>query len=288
MESVSIILPAYNEKECILEEVRRLIDLLESSSLTFELIVVDDGSTDGTGEILEKAELNIKLIHHEFNKGYGAALKTGVRNASYDTIVITDADGTYPNEMIPELVSFSDTYDMVVGSRTAKNVKIPLLRRPAKWVITKLANYLSECKIPDLNSGLRVIKKHMIDKFFNLLPDRFSFTSTISLAMLVNGYSVKYVAIEYRKRTGRSKIRPIRDTLNFFQLIIRTVMYFRPLKVFVPLSLLLLLIGVGVFVYSAVFTEKIMDATVVAVSLSAVQVLAIGMIADLIDKRMRK
>jgi len=160
-------------------------------------------------------------------------------------------------------------------------------RRPAKWMLNKLANYLTGTKIPDLNSGLRVMKKDIVMNYVHLLPDGFSFTTTITLAMLTNNYRVEFVPIEYKIRSGKSKIRPIRDTMNFIQLIIRTVLYFDPLKIFLPISAFFFISSIAVLALSYLFTPKIMDITTVILFISGVQILAIGMIADLIDKRNR-
>ena len=285
---ISIIIPAYNEENSIATVLRGIEDVMNHSSRSsYEIIVVNDGSTDRTMEILKNSESNIKVFNHRVNRGYGASLKTGICNAQHEIVVITDADGTYPNERIPELVSYVKNYDIVVAARTGVSVKAPLIRKPAKWVINRLANYLTEVRIPDLNSGLRVMKKAIVNKFARLLPDQFSYTATITIAMLTNGYQVKYVPVDYHARIGQSKIRPMRDTLNFVQLIIRTVMYFNPLKVFIPLSLALFFMSVGVFLYSYFFTPKIMDITTVILFVSAIQVLAIAMVADLINKRIR-
>ena len=284
-KTYSIVIPVYNEKKGIqktIEEIRNF-----ATKDVYEIIVVDDGSTDDTYLSIPAGE--VKLIRHPENRGYGASLKTGISNARSECIVITDADGTYPNERIPELVAMFEkgNFDMVVGARVGKNVKIPLIRRPAKWFISKLANYLTNTKIPDINSGLRVMKKDVVKKYLNILPDGFSFTSTITLAMLTNGYKVKYVPIDYFERKGKSKIRPIYDTLNFIQLIIRTVLYFNPLKVFVPLSLSLVLLAFLVLLGSWVLTGKAMDVTFGVVLMTSVMVLVIGMLADLIDKRLQ-
>jgi hypothetical protein len=164
-------------------------------------------------------------------------------------------------------------------------VKIPLIRRPAKWAINQLANYLSQASIPDLNSGLRVMRRDVLQRFIRLLPAGFSFTTTITLAMLTNGFPVRFEAIDYEQRSGRSKIRPIRDTLNFIQLIIRTVMYFEPLRIFVPLSGLLIFASVAVLV-SSWLLGKVMDVTTVVLFVAGIQMLATGMIADIIDRRL--
>lgn len=276
----TIIIPAYNESLSIVDTILEIKDL----NGNFEIIVVDDGSTDGTFELA--VETGVKVLRHVTNRGYGASLKTGIKNAAFDIIVITDADGTYPNAEIPNLVKilFDESYDMVVGARTSKNAKIPVFRRPAKWVITELARFLANSKILDLNSGLRVMRKNVLERFIRLLPDGFSFTSTITLAMLTNNYRVKYVSIDYFKREGKSKIRPIHDTLNFIQLIIRMVLYFDPLRIFLPLSLPLILLGFCMILYQAIKYHNIGTISVIII-FTGIQLLAIGMLADLIDKR---
>jgi hypothetical protein len=175
---------------------------------------------------------------------------------------------------------------MIVGARTGDLVQIPLLRRFPKWVLNKVANYLTGVKIPDINSGLRIMKKEDVEHFIKILPDGFSFTTTITLAMLTNDMSVCFLPINYYHRKGKSKIRPFYDTLNFLQLIIRTCLYFNPLKVFIPFSGLLVVLSFSVLLFSSIFLERAMDVTFGIIMMTAVVVLAIGMLADLIDKRL--
>lgn len=286
IEEASIIIPTYNEREGISQVIESLQSLKKRHGNRWEIIIVDDGSTDGTSEMIRNTP-EIVLIQHPFNRGYGAALKTGIRHATYNTLVISDADGTYPIQDIPRLLTPLSKCEMVVGARGNNDANIPLVRRPAKWVLNKLANYLTGITIPDLNSGLRAMKKEVVMKFIHLLPDGFSFTTTITLAMLTNDYAVEFIPIDYQKRSGRSKIRPIRDTLNFVQLIIRTVLYFDPLKIFLPISAFFFVASIAVLILSYLLTPKIMDITTVILFISGVQILAIGMIADLIDKRSR-
>ncbi|TVM00305.1 MAG: hypothetical protein CV087_14330 [Candidatus Brocadia sp. WS118] len=283
-EEASIIIPTYNEREGIFHVIESLQSLKKRHGNRWEIIVVDDGSTDGTSEMIRNTP-EIVLIKHFFNRGYGAAIKTGIRHATYNTLVISDADGTYPIQDIPRLLTPLAKNEMVVGARGNNDANIPFVRRPAKWLLNKLANYLTGIQIPDLNSGFRAMKKEVVMKFIHLLPDGFSFTTTITLAMLTNDYAVEFIPIEYHKRSGRSKIRPIRDTLNFIQLIIRTVLYFDPLKIFLPISAFFFIASITVLILSYLFTPKIMDITTVILFISGVQILAIGMIADLIDKR---
>lgn len=283
MKRISAIIPAYNEENGIAEVISELTAVLRELNITFEIIVVNDGSTDRTGEILK--DLDVILLDHPSNRGYGAALKDGIKEAKYDNILILDADGTYPQDAIPALIVEADRYDMVVGSRTGVHVAIPPHRRFPKWFLRKMADYLVGMKIPDLNSGLRIFKKNIALRFFNILPNGFSFTTTITVALLSNNYRVKFFPINYNKRTGKSKFRPIQDTFNLLNLILRTSLYFNPLKIFIPFSLILFLLAVLVFIYSKFFTPQVMDITIIVIIMTAVQIMALGLIADLIDKR---
>ena len=280
---LSIIVPVFNEEKGIENVVKTLQKILEVSNLKYEIIIVDDGSTDKSADILKNIE-GIKFIQHPRNIGYGGALKTGIKKAKGDYIIITDGDGTYPNEMIPELVKYIYENDMVVGARAKDSKNIATLRKPMKWFLGKLANYLADTDIPDLNSGLRVFKKDIALQFFHIFPSGFSFTTTITLAMHCNDYDVKYIPIEYGKREGKSKIRPIKDTLNFIQLIWRTVMYFNPMKIFLPVSVSIFLCFLASFAYDLFILDDLTEKTLIFL-LAFVQVTVIGLLADLIDKR---
>ena len=287
---ISIVIPAYNEENGIGGVIQSLLENLSflDEARTFEIIVIDDGSTDATASIVSTfSDSGVRLVQHQENRGYGAALKTGVHFSSSEWILITDADGTYPNDSIEELWDERHEHDMVVGSRTGAVRSTSWIRRPSKWILRKLASYLSRTHIPDLNSGLRLIRRDIIHQFDNILPSGFSFTTTITLAMLSTGYRVKYVSINYFKRSGKSKIRPIYDTINFLQLIIRTVMFFDPLRVFIPVSLFFIFSSVGVGVGSYYLFEKILDSTTVMLFVTGVQLLAIGMLADMINRRIK-
>jgi glycosyltransferase involved in cell wall biosynthesis len=285
MAGLSVVIPVYNEEKAIRQTLEELRNILQASGISFELIVVDDGSTDRTRSILSSCDIPHRLLIHEINRGYGASLKTGIREASFDIIGITDADGTYPNERIPEFYREMDIYAMVVGQRKFRHLPIKTL--PAKWMLTRLANYLAGYKIPDLNSGLRLFRKKEAMSFFNIISDGFSFTTTITLSMLTNNLPVKYIPIEYFKRKGKSKIKPFYDTMNFTKLIIRTVLYFDPLKIFLPLSMFLFLASLAVLAYSYFWLPRILDTTFFLLIISAIQILAIGMLADMIAKRMK-
>lgn len=287
---VTLVVPAYNEERGIEGVIRRLSALDVGGPL--ELLVVNDGSSDETRAILARLAAEVaclRVIDHHENLGYGAALKTGFRAAAHDVVVITDADGTYPEDRIRELLDrIDDGAEMAVGARTGDNVNIPLVRRPAKAALRRLASYLAGRRIPDLNSGLRAFRRELVLKYAPILPQGFSFTTTITLASLTNNHRVDYVSIDYAPREGSSKIRPIRDTLGFAALIVRTVLYFNPLKVYYPLGGL---IGLGFLasVYYDFFViapANLGDKTVL-LFVAFVQVLSLGLLADLIDKKSR-
>lgn len=289
-KGLSIVIPVYNERKVIEKTIAQLIEIKNAIDFNVEIILTNDGSDDGTEEILSKlSKEDFRVINHHRNLGYGAAIKTGVRAAKYAYIAITDADNTYPNERIPEFFHevLEEDLDMLVGARTGDSVKVSLIRKPAKWILNKMANYLSNVKIPDLNSGFRVMKKEIVESFIRILPQGFSFTMTITLAAEINGYFVKYIPIDYFGREGKSKIKPIEDTLNFLQLIIGTILCFNPLKVFIPLSFSLALIAFIILLGSWLFLSQPMDVTFGVILLSAVIAIMIGMLADLIDKRIK-
>ncbi|HKC50493.1 MAG TPA: glycosyltransferase family 2 protein [Myxococcota bacterium] len=287
---VTIVVPAYNEHDAIEGVVERLDAL--ALAVPVEILVVDDGSTDGTAQVLERLKSRfskLRLEKHLVNRGYGAALKTGFARARHDVVVITDGDGTYPENKIQELLArIDDGADMAVGSRTGADVHIPFVRRPAKAFLRGLASFLAGTPIPDLNSGLRAIRRELVLMYRPILPSGFSFTTTITLAALTNDHRVDYVPIDYAKRAGLSKIKPLRDTIGFTALILRTVMYFNPLKVFVPLALLIGLGLAGSLYFDCFVTSpaNLSDKSVV-LFIAFLQVLAVGTLADLVEKRSR-
>lgn len=267
--------------------IRQLTDIMRATRRPYELIVVDDGSDGDTRAEIASCgyEPRLRVLRNDRNRGYGFSLKRAVAEAQYETIAITDADGTYPITQLPQLLASLEGVDMVVGARTGLRVNIPLSRRPAKWALGKLAAYLTDTDIPDLNSGLRVMKRSLIRRFLPLLPNGFSFTTTITLAMLTHDCQVRYIPIDYAKRTGRSSIKPIRDTMNFLSLIVRTVLYFRPLRIFAPTSAIVFMAAVVVALVSKLVFGQVADVMSVTLVIASVQLLATGLLADLIDKR---
>jgi len=282
MEGVSVIVPAYNETSGIAGVLNDINSAL--AGIKHEILVVDDGSTDDTASVATSVN-GVRVISHGHNRGYGAALKTGLRRAAYDRVLIIDADASYPEGSIPKLVEMSREADMVVGARTGRHVEESRMRRWVKRIIGGLANYLGETSIPDLNSGLRIFRRDLALKYINLLPSGFSFTSTITLVFLSEGFHVEYLPIDYRKRKGWSKFRPFHDTLNMLVLVIRTLVYFNPLRVFLPAAIILLLAAVPAGMAWRQLGSAGWGIGFVGLVVAALQVLAIGVVADLIGKR---
>lgn len=279
-KGISVIVPVYNEEEGLPDFLARLGDFQSKCEFPVEIVLIDDGSTDRSGEIL--ATVPHRVERHEANQGYGAAVKTGLLAASNEAAVIIDADGTYGAEDIMAVASHLDRHDMVVGARTGRDAKIPLARRPAKWMVRKFASWMVKRPIPDLNSGLRAFRRSQILKFIHLLPDGFSLTTTITVAFHAAGKKVWYQRVQYGKRAGASKFRPVADTWNLIMLILRTVVLIRPLNVFLPLSFILTAAALAVLVITKLFLPPFMDATFIVLFTTGIQMFVLGLIADLI------
>jgi glycosyltransferase involved in cell wall biosynthesis len=277
LEPFTVVVPAFNEEAGIERVIHELRDGL--ADYNFQLIVVDDGSEDQTAELARKAGATV--LSQPVNRGYGASLKFGIRQARHDNIVIIDADGTYPVASIPSLVSGLAEYEMVVGARIGANISIPLIRKPAKWVLQKLASYLAGRKIPDLNSGLRAMRRNLVLRYAHLLPSGFSFTTTITLAALCRDHMVRYEEIDYRARVGESKIRP-HHAFDFLILILRTIVYFNPLKVFLPVGALFVFIGLIKTIYD-IWIGDLSESAIFAF-LAGGLVWVVGLLSDQISR----
>ncbi len=286
MQLASIVIPVWNEEEAIGQVIDDTIAAMEKSRYPYEIIVVDDGSTDRTAEIV-RARPTVRLVQHTRNRGVGRARNTGIRAALGDVIVMTDGDGTYPVQDIPRLLDAMEMNDMVIGARRREAGTVKWLRSPAKWLIRSLACYLTATNIPDLNSGLRAFKKDIAAKYFHLFPPGHSWVSTITIAFLSDGYSVAFVPIDYYERTGRSTFHPIRDTYNYLVAVLRSITYFNPLKVFLPLSILLMSAGVLKTIYDLVSQGRIKESDVTLVTIG-VLIGVLGLLADLIVTQSKK
>jgi glycosyltransferase involved in cell wall biosynthesis len=276
---LAVIVPAYNEIAGIAQTLDLVHDVLARFDRSNEVIVVDDGSADGTGEAA--AACGARVIVHEVNRGYGAALKTGILNTRAAAVAIIDADATYPADAIPRLYERLAHADMAVGARQLRSKGVAWIRRPGKWLLNRFASYLVGRRIPDLNSGLRIIKRDALLRYLHLLPTGFSFTSTITMALLANGHAVAYEPIDYIKRTGRSKIRASHFA-SFMLLVVRAIVLFNPLKVFLPLGALLFLLGVAKLIQDVILWN--LSETAVMAFLSAIVVWAVGLLADMIAR----
>lgn len=276
---VSIIIPIFNEEHIIKRVVEELqIFLKQIPDFQFEIVAVNDGSTDKSGELLKQVA-DIRLVNNPYNKGYGAALKTGVENSGFDWVLFYDSDGQFRPEEIPKLLEYLDDYDMVVGSRLDK--KAPFLRKPGRAFLHWLANYLADFKIPDLNCGFRVVKKSKIKEFWHLLPDSFSLTTTITLAFLKSGLNIKYVPILVNKRAGGKSTVKIKHAIKTFFLILRTIVLFSPLRVFMP-AVVFLWILLGFSLAYDIYHVHITNTTVV-LFMSSLIIFLFGLLADQIS-----
>jgi glycosyltransferase involved in cell wall biosynthesis len=239
--SVAVIIPAYNEQDAVRATVEQVRRALEGASVAHEIVVVNDGSSDNT--MAEARAGGARVIDFADNNGYGHALKAGIAASDSELIAILDADGTYPPDALPAMVRMAASSDMVVGDRGRSMNNVPLIRRPAKWLLGTLASFLARRRINDVNSGLRVFRRRSLARFVPLLPDGYSFTTTTTLCMLASGLSVVYHPIAYGRRIGHSKIKA-RHFFKFVFLVFRLTILFRPLRVFGPLGALLLAIGI--------------------------------------------
>lgn len=286
---VTIVLPCFNEGEHVLREIDRITASMNASEFTYELLCIDDASTDNTLEVLNDAATryaNIRVMPFRRNGGSGTARRIGTQQAYGEIVVWTDADMTYENERIPDLVRIlrdDDSYDQVVGARTTEEGTHKWARVPAKWLIRKIAERLSNQKIPDLNSGLRAFRREVSLPYLRLLPPGFSCVTTITLAFLSNQHDIKYVPTSYAKRAGESKFHFVRDAYRYILQVLRMVMYFDPLKVMMPPALWLFVIGIvkgiiDVFRYHALY----FPANTVLLIVSGIMIGSLALLADLV------
>ncbi|MDF2730711.1 MAG: glycosyl transferase, family 2 [Acidimicrobiia bacterium] len=278
---VSIVLPVYNELGHLEEEIDRIRKTMDESDYSYEIMVVDDGSTDGSGQRLKDIE-GIRLLRFGTNRGSGSARKYGTQSANGSIIVWTDVDMTYPNDSIPDLLDQLGGYDQVVGARTTEEGTVRLLRGPAKWLIRKLASYLSGVRIPDLNSGFRAFRRDVALQFLHLLPRGFSCVTTITMAFLSNGYSIKYIPIDYAPRAGESKFHWWKDTKRYLLQVLRLTLMWEPMRIFGPPAALLTIVGVGKLVYDLVDKDFRVATNTIVILGVAFALALIGMVADML------
>ncbi len=278
---VTVVLPVYNEKGHLRAEIDRIRAALEASPYSFEILVIDDGSSDGS-EVELPTIPGIRLIRHATNRGSGAARRTGTTAARGRVVVWTDVDMTYPNDEIPQLVKELEGFDHVVGARRTEEGTVRFARVPAKWFIRKLASYLTDTDIKDLNSGLRAFRRDVAMQYVHHLPAGFSCVTTLTMSFLSNGYSVKYVPIDYFPRAGTSKFHWWKDTKRYLLQVVRMTLSYNPLKVFMPVGVLLLVLGLAKLGIDWSQRDFRLAANTLLIFLAALQAITVGLLADLI------
>jgi len=285
---VTVVLPCYNEQDHVLLELERITAAMDASGFSYELLVIDDKSTDGTLDILKQALPSyprMRLMPFRVNGGSGTARRIGTAQACGRVVVWTDADMTYPNERIPEFVQYlidhSDV-DQVVGARTSEQGTHKFLRVPAKWLIRKTAERLSSAKIPDLNSGLRAFRREVALPYLRLLPPGFSCVTTITMSFLSNQHPVDYLPIEYAKRSGTSKFHFVQDAYRYILQVLRMVMYFNPIKVLMPIALTMLLVGMLKGIVDVIRYDFRITTNSMLLFVTGTTIFALALLADLI------
>lgn len=272
---VSVIIPAFNEADTIVDIIEKIKSSL--GNIPHEILVIDDGSHDETANLAEQA--GARVSRHPYNIGNGAAIKTGIRHAHGEILVMLDADGQHPPEDIPRLLEKVGPYDMAVGARTSDS-DTDIHRDFGNKVYNLLASYISETKIEDLTSGFRAIKADVARRFVYLLPNRFSYPTTITLGTLRSGRSLIYVPVKGRRRTGKSNIRVLRDGFRFLIIILRIATIYSPLKIFIPASALMFLTGFGYGLFKVIFLHTRYGPTSAMLMTVSVVIFMVGLVSE--------
>jgi glycosyltransferase involved in cell wall biosynthesis len=274
----SVIIPVYNEEDVIGDTLKKLVS--QQLHQQYEVIVVDDGSEDGTAEVI--GEYPVRLLRHHVNKGYGAALKTGIRAAAGEKVVIMDSDGQHDPRYIGQIATMLDGFDMVIGDRSKSSYQVRS-RRAGKRMIRWMGEYVVEQKLPDYNSGYRGFHREIILGLLHLMPNGFSFSTTSTLAFLKEGYNVGTLEIEVYERKGRkSNVKMFRDGSKAILLLFRIIMLFNPLKVFFPASLVSFLLGIAFGLTGYIKFGRFSNGAVVLTMLGMF-LFFIGLVADQIS-----
>ncbi|MEY2426736.1 MAG: hypothetical protein QOI61_2308 [Actinomycetota bacterium] len=283
---ITVVLPVHNEEECLEQEITRIKQGLDASKYTWEMVLVDDASSDNSAKIADGFPW-IRRITFPVNRGSGAARRIGSQAAKGNVVVWTDADMTYPNDEIAELVDALGDADQVVGARRTEEGTLRLLRAPAKWAIKKFASVLTKSEIPDLNTGFRAFRRESAAEYLPLLPNGFSHVTTITLTMLMDGKQVVFTPIDYASRAGRSKFHPIRDTYVYVMQVLRMVTFFNPLTVFMPIGLTLLAVGGLKLIYDIIEHPVRVAINTMLILFAGFQIAVLALLADLVVSRTR-
>lgn len=288
----SVVIPAYNEEDAIKPTIEFIEKTLKELNLQgCELVIVDDGSNDKTQEILKEYEDSnfVKVVRHPHNLGYGRSLKDGINSASNDSIVIIDCDLTYPFEKVKELFDlYAQGFDMVVGARTGKFYKESVIKSPLRKILRFLVEFSAGRSIPDINSGFRIFSKKTVTKYFKHLCETFSFTTSMTLAYMMTGKTVKYFDIPYHEREGKTKVKLFKDSMRTLQYIVQAITYYNPLKIFLLFSIVCFLCSILGFLASALLGLKSGFLLGVGGLLTCIIIMCFGLVADLLKQIMDK
>jgi len=273
--STSVVIPAYNEAQAI----GALVAGLRGAATWHEILVIDDGSDDGTGD--RASDAGARVIRHPYNKGNGAAVKTGIRQASGRYILIMDADGQHQAADAPRLVAYLDQYDLVIGARSGRS-HANLVRRIGNQALNAIAGYLAERRIADLTSGFRAAARDGLLEFLHLLPNGFSAPTTTTLAFIKAGYNVRFEPIEAARRQGQSKIKLGADGVGFLLILLKVVTIFSPLRIFLPISLSAFVLGAAYAAWTIATQSHITNSSVLLILMSVV-ILLVGLVSEQIS-----
>ena len=271
----SIVIPAFNEAASL----RSLVETLLGAATWHEVMVIDDGSTDATAD--EASAAGARVIRHPYNKGNGAAVKTGIREATGRFILIVDADGQHRPTDATRLVSHLDAYDLVIGARSGRS-QANLVRRLGNDLLNRVAGYLTERPVPDLTSGFRAARRECLLEFLHLLPNGFSTPTTTTMAFMKAGYSVRFEPVETAPREGRSKIKLGPDGVRFFLILLKVITIFSPLRIFLPLSAALFLLGAAYAGWTIVTQSHVTNSSVLLILISIV-IFLVGLVSEQIS-----
>ncbi|MEA1970801.1 MAG: glycosyltransferase family 2 protein, partial [Thermodesulfobacteriota bacterium] len=277
MPDITIIVPVYREEKVISNVVERIRHVMDTTARDYEIIVVGDGSDDETATEAEKA--GAYVISHPYNIGNGAAVKTGIRNAKGGILVTLDGDGQHSPEDIPRLLEKMDAYDMAVGART-RDSETSFHRTMANRIYNWFATYMCKRRIEDLTSGFRAIKTDIARQFVSLLPNTFSYPTTITMAVVRSGYSLAYVPVKTTRRVGKSKIKLIKDGSRFLLIIIKIATLFSPMRIFLPVSATMFLVGLGYGLFKIFFIGGQYGPTSAMLMTVAVVIFMVGLVSE--------
>lgn len=281
MMNISVVVPAKNEVGTIANTISGILNILPE----VEIIVVNDGSTDNTQQIAEQA--GVKVINHPYSKGNGAAIKTGARTATGDVVIFMDADGQHDPQDIPRLIAkIEQGYDLVVGARQ-KGSQASIGRGVANKLYNNLASYMTEQKVEDLTSGFRAVRADKFREFLYLLPNGFSYPTTSTMAFFRAGYSVTYIPIHAAKRIGKSHIQPMKDGMRFFIIIFKIATLFSPLKMFLPIAVVLFLMATAWYGYTLYEYNRFTNMSALLYT-GSIMIFLMGLISEQITALMYK